>query len=213
MTDQTRTRTHHSLPHREASSRIPQSLRPLDIPCAGPLAKEGSVEGTFCFILEELANGGMRPSEGTGPPSSNLILQLAHPVLTFSVERDWHRPKRGSIIHKSLQLVISLPSPLAETSGAFPFNPVENPTDIDTSENAPQFNGQCQESPIICSLRSASWSLLASSADLQTLAKTHPPFPSLCRTISEHGNSFRGVIHRSFSRLAFHPAKKPLRGS
>lgn len=38
--------------HSEASSRTPQSLRPLDIVVQGLWPRRGSVEGTFCFILE-----------------------------------------------------------------------------------------------------------------------------------------------------------------
>lgn len=86
-----------------------------------------------------------------GPTSSNLALQLANPVLSLSMEKDWDRQKRDGVIHRSLQLIIKPVASFGSAGGAFHINP---------DKNAPQFYGQCQEAPIIFSVRSAPWSLL-----------------------------------------------------
>lgn len=153
---------------------------------------QGGVGWKEPFVLswKGLISGGRR---GMGPSSSNLTLQLPSPVLTLSMERGWDRQKRDSVIHRSLQLINKPDASFGSARWCLP------------DKNAPQFYGQCQEAPIIFSVRSAPWSLLP---PLQVSKRQpHRMHFRLCKNHSENEKFFRGVMHW----LAVHPAKTPWR--
>lgn len=122
----------------------------------------------FVLSWKGLTNGGRR---GMGPPSSNLTLLLVNPVLTLSMERDWDRQKRDSIIYRSLQLINKPAASFGSARWCLPYQSRQECSTALWSVPGGTNNLLCQKSPL---------EPAASSAGLQKLAKTHRRHPSLC---------------------------------